>query len=384
MLEINKIHNMNCLDGLKLLKEKVINCCVTSPPYYALRDYGIGPTTWPATKYFPMTGVPYEIEVPEWTGCLGLEPTIEMFIGHIVIIFREVKRVLKDDGTLWLNFGDSFVGTGGNRKNDVKNPIFQEQQSHNPKENRYERNKLAKEAGLKPKDLMGIPWRVAFALQADGWYLRMDNIWSKTSCMPEAVKDRTTKAHEYMFLLAKSNKYYYDWESILEPIAASTAKDKRVIEDHYTDKRPDRDFPGRNAQGSGMLKPMGKGNSKTFRGGGSYTNNQSFNNSGIKERESHGNEPNEKGLRNKRSVWTLGPQPFKQAHFATFPPKLIEPCILAGCPVDGIVLDPFMGSGTVAEKAIELQRNFTGFEINPEYIKMSEEYRLNDIQLRIV
>ncbi|RDA73855.1 site-specific DNA-methyltransferase, partial [Hafnia paralvei] len=139
---------------MKLLKDKLVNCCVTSPPYYGLRDYGIAATSWPSVKYYPMTGVPYEIEVPEWKGCLGLEPTIEMFIGHIVIIFREVKRVLKDDGTLWINFGDSFVGTGGDRKHDVNNELFQEQQSHNPNDGRYERNKYIKKTGLKVKDLM--------------------------------------------------------------------------------------------------------------------------------------------------------------------------------------------------------------------------------------
>lgn len=369
LLEINKIHNMNCLDGLKLLKDKIINCCVTSPPYYGLRDYGIDSTTWPTTKYYPMTGVPFEIEVPEWDGCLGLEPTIEMFIGHIVMIFREVKRVLRDDGTLWLNFGDSFVGTGGNRKHDVKNPLFQEQQSHSPKENRYERNKLAKENGLKVKDLMGIPWRVAFALQADGWYLRMDNIWNKPSCMPEAVKDRTTKSHEYMFLLSKNKNYYYDNESIKEPCVNG-------------DPNPPRGSAG--TIGNLNLGRRLKGNAKTFRGGGVYTQKRSFNNSADIERESHGNKPNELGLRNKRSVWSVATDKCSAAHFATFPPKLIEPCILAGSPKGGIVLDIFMGSGTTAMKALELQRDFIGFEINPEYIKMSEEYRLNDIQLRIV
>ena len=186
---------MNCLDGLKLIEDKSINCCVTSPPYYGLRDYGIDKTLWPAVKYYPMAGIPYEIELSEWNGCLGLEPTIETFIGHIVLIFREVKRVLRDDGTLWLNFGDSFVGTGGNRKKAVKNKLFQEQQLHNP--------------------------------------------------------------------------------------------------------------------------------------------------------------------------------------------KLIEPCILAGCPKNGIVLDPFMGSGTTATKALELQRNFLGFEINPEYIKLAEDCRLKNVQIKL-
>lgn len=364
MLEINTIHNMNCLDGLKLLKNKSINCCVTSPPYYALRDYDIKPTIWPSLKYFPMTGIPYELEVPQWTGCLGLEPTVEMFIGHIILIFREVKRVLKDDGTLWVNFGDSFVGTGGDRKHDVKNQLFQEQQSHNPTNGRYERNKLAREAGLKVKDLMGIPWRVAFALQADGWFLRMDNIWSKSNCMPEAVKDRTTKAHEYLFLLSKKKNYYYDHEAIKEPCVNGDPNSPR---------------------GSyGVLGNLNagrrlKGNAKTFTDEGVYTNN-----SNSVKRESHDNKPNKLGLRNKRSVWTVATDKFSEAHFATFPGKLIEPCILAGCPKGGLVLDPFIGSGTVGRKSIELQRNFIGFEIKKEFKKMAEENRLNNIQLRIV
>lgn len=369
MLKINDIHTMNCLDGLKLVDDKSINCCVTSPPYYALRDYGIEASDWPTVKYYPMTGVPYEIEVPEWKGCLGLEPTIEMFIAHMVLVFREVKRVLKDDGTLWLNFGDSFVGTGGNRKHKVKNELFQEQQSHNPDEGRYERNKQAKESGLKVKDLMGIPWRVAFALQADGWYLRMDNIWNKPSCMPEAVKDRTTKAHEYMFLLSKSKNYYYDNEAIKEPCVNG-------------DPNPPRGSLG--VLGNPNKGRRLKGNAKTFRGGGAYTQGQCFNNSATVERESHGNKPNELGLRNKRSVWTVATDKFNEAHFATFPPKLIEPCILAGCPIHGIVLDVFMGSGTVAAKSLELQRNFIGFEIKSEYKKMSKEHRLKEVQIRIV
>ena len=359
---------MNCLDGLKLIEDKSINCCVTSPPYYGLRDYGIDKTLWPAVKYYPMAGIPYEIELSEWNGCLGLEPTIETFIGHIVLIFREVKRVLRDDGTLWLNFGDSFVGTGGNRKKAVKNKLFQEQQLHNPNDSRYERNVFAKKSGLKVKDMMGIPWRVAFTLQADGWYLRMDNIWSKTNCMPEAVKDRPTKAHEYIFLLSKNKKYYYDCESIKEPCVNG-------------DPNPPRGSIG--VLGNLNKGRRLKGNSKTFRGGGTYTNGYSFDNSNKVERESHGNKPNKLGTRNKRSVWTVATDKLGVAHFATFPPKLIEPCILAGCPKNGIVLDPFMGSGTTATKALELQRNFLGFEINPKYIKLAEDCRLKNVQIKL-
>lgn len=216
---------------------------------------------------------------------------------------------------------------------------------------------------------MGIPWRVAFALQADGWYLRMDNIWNKPSCMLEAVKDRTTKSHEYMFLLSKNKDYYYDSEAIKEPCVNG-------------DPKPPRGSIG--VLGNLNSGRRLKGNAKTFRGGGTYTNNQSFNNSLKVVRESNGNKPNESLLRNKRSVWTVATDKFNKAHFATFPPKLIEPCILAGCPEEGITLDPFMGSGTVASKSLELQRNFIGFEINTEYVKFAEDYRLNEVQIKIV
>ena len=363
ILELNNIYNMNCLDGLKLIPNKMVNCCVTSPPYYGLRDYGIEKTLWPTVKYHPMAGIPYEIASHGWNGCLGLEPTIEMFIGHIVYIFREVKRVLKDDGTLWLNFGDSFVGSG---KGAWKNKQRQkETYVPNPDSPQC---KMKAPQSLKQKDLMGIPWRVAFALQADGWYLRMDNIWSKTNCMPEAVKDRPTKSHEYMFLLSKNKKYYYDFESIKEPCVNGDPESPR---------------------GSvGVLGNLNKGrrlkgNSKTFRGGGAYVNRQSFNNSEMVDRKSHGNKPNLLGTRNKRSVWSVSTDKLGAAHFATFPSKLIEPCILAGCPKNGIVLDPFMGSGTTAAKALELQRNFLGFEINPGYIKLAETCRLNNVQIKM-
>lgn len=191
MLELNTIHNMNCLEGFKKLDDNSFDCCVASPPYWGLRDYGIN-------------------------GQIGIESSLDEYLDSLVEVFREVRRVLKDNGTLWLNLGDSYVGTGGDRKKAVKNEIFQHQQKSNPGEGRYERIKKLKESKLKPKDLIGIPWKVTFALQADGWYLRQDIICDKPNCMPEAVKDRTTKSHEYIFLLAKSRKYYYDYESIME------------------------------------------------------------------------------------------------------------------------------------------------------------------------
>ena len=319
MLEINQIYNMDCRAGLKLLDDNSIDCCITSPPYWGLRDYGVD-------------------------GQIGLEETLQDYIKEIVEVFRDVKRVLKPEGTLWLNLGDSYVGTGGNRKHDVKNKIFNQQQSHNPKDGRHERIKKIKEEGLKPKDLMGIPWRVAFALQKDGWYLRSDIIWNKTNCMPEAVKDRPTKAQEYMFLLTKSNRYYYDCESIKENCVNG-------------DPNPPRGSKG-------VLGNLNKG--RRLKG------------------ESHNNSPNLLMKRNKRTVWNISTDNFKEAHFATFPPKLIEPCVIAGCPEGGIILDVFMGSGTTGMMAIKNNRNYIGFELNPEYIEIANKYRLNEVQLKIV
>lgn len=287
---------MDCLEGLKLLDDKSIDCCVTSPPYYGLRDYGVD-------------------------GQIGLENTLEEYIKNLVIVFREVKRVLKDEGTLWLNLGDSYAGSG---KGQVP-------------------------ASLKPKDLMGVPWRVAFALQEDGWYLRQDIIWAKPNPMPESVKDRCTKSHEYIFLLSKNRKYYFDYEAIEEPANYDGRKDTLLKGSPKYEK---------------CVVPGQAGHSMAAKGHERWKKN---------ERGEY--------VRNKRSVWTIPTKPFKEAHFATYPPDLIKPCILAGCPVGGIVLDPFMGSGTTAQVALELQRNFIGFELNPKYIEIAEKYRLNKIQL---
>ena len=344
MLEINKIYNMDCRRGLKLLNDNSIDCCITSPPYWGLRDYGVD-------------------------GQIGLESSLKEYINEIVKVFSEVKRVLKPEGTLWLNLGDTYVGTGGSRIKKVKNELFQKQQEHQPKDGRYLRNKKNKNEGLKPKDLIGIPWRVAFALQEDGWYLRKDIIWNKTNCMPEAVKDRPTTAHEYIFLLSKSRNYYYDYEAIKEDCVNGDPDPPRGSEGVLGNKNK-----GRRA----------KGNAKTFRGGGTYTKGQSFNNSSSAERESKGNKPNLLMKRNKRSVWSIATDNFKEAHFATFPPKLIEPCVLAGAPKGGLILDVFMGSGTTAKVALENQRNYIGFELNPEYIKIAERYRINEVQLKII
>jgi len=273
---------------LKTLPDGIVQTCITSPPYWGLRDYGVD-------------------------GQLGLEKTPEEYVEKMVTVFREVRRVLKDDGTLWLHLGDSYAGNCS-RASDGERAGF-----GNPREGVFNRGG----DGLKPKDLVGIPWRVAFALQSDGWYLRSDIIWSKPNPMPESVTDRPTKAHEYLFLMSKSAKYYYDADAIREP---------NIWKD---DPRND-----------------GERHETT----GKYKSAVSFNSNG----------------RNKRSVWTITTQPFPEAHFAVMPEKLVEPCVLAGSREGNIVLDPFCGAGTVPKVAKGFRRKYIGIELNPEYIKIAE------------
>lgn len=373
---VNAILQGDALELAKTLPDNSIHCIVTSPPYWGLRDYGVD-------------------------GQLGLEETPEQYLEKMVLLFRELKRILRQDGTLWLNMGDSYAG-GGNggggsfAKDGIRTPMQGTDKNKRPA---WKMGSNQIPSGLKPKDLCGIPWRVAFALQADGWYLRSDIIWSKPNPMPESVTDRPTKAHEYLFLLAKSPKYFYDAEAIREP---------NITETNYRNKA--KEFQGGNA----YLTPLGK-------------NEREWNN------------PNG---RNRRTVWEIASEPYLKAHFATFPTKLIEPCILAGtsargvCPVCGsqwervvgkpdfnqqpkrktskdahlrngdrtsagqawqewrnenpnkllgwqptcnhteqpipaTILDPFMGSGTTASVAKRLGRNWLGFELNPEYIKLA-------------
>lgn len=307
MFEINKIINSilegDATDVLSQLPDESINCCVTSPPYFGLRDY----------KH------PKQI---------GLEKTPEQYIDKLVQVFRQVKRVLKKDGTLWVNIGDSYARTGGTQKDRKRH---WDDRDKNPVTG-HDRN--AKDLGLKSKDLIGIPWMLAFALRADGWYLRQDIIWSKPNPMPESVTDRCTKSHEYIFLLSKSEKYYYDQDSIKEKCSQGN------IDDFLRRK---------------TLNNKGKGE-------GTY---QEARPDLSRSRDAY--MPSD-FLRNKRSVWTVGPKPFKNAHFATFPVELIAPCILAGCPKDGIVLDPFGGSGTTGEAARTYSRNFILIELNNNYI----------------
>lgn len=431
-----EIRQGDALEQLRGMPDQSVQCCVTSPPYYGLRDYGLPPTDWPAMRYSLPGG---ELNVPPMTSCLGFEETPEQFIGHMVLIFREVLRALREDGTAWVNFGDSYNtrqrgSDNGWEKSRLTNPARVQ------KAQRAALRPRPAVTSSKPKDLMGIPWLVAFALRADGWHLRRDVVeevelycpcgcghvleeriwrhspdrdlvWSKTNPMPESVTDRPTTSHEYLFLLSKSPRYYYDAEAIREP-----------------DKG--RDHPRSVLDGQPSLEP------------------------------SNGVAPPHKGLRtpagrdglgrNKRSVWTIATAPYPNAHFATFPPDLVEPCILAGSPeracaecgapwrrlvnsefvpqgdvaaspalqrsadgldassgwgdtprdttrrttigfestcdcdsetVPAVVLDPFAGAATTGLVATRLDRDFIGIELNPEYVELGRRRIFDDAPL---
>lgn len=300
-------------DILTRLGDQSVNCCVTSPPYFGLRDYGAD-------------------------GQMGLEPTPDEYVAGMVELFREVRRVLRDDGTLWLNLGDSYASFRDAKCSPQTVGGGQRSMPTGGAANRS--SATFRNTPIKHKDLIGIPWRVAFALQADGWYLRQDIIWSKPNPMPESVRDRCTKAHEYIFLLSKSPRYYYDYMSI---------KEKAV---------------GTNP---GNTKPT-KAGRESLKGAKMHRTAANLHN--IKAVEK----------RNRRSVWTVTTKPFRGAHFATFPPDLIEPCILAGCPENGTVLDPFGGAGTTGLVACELNRKAILCELNPEYVKMSRD-RIGDASI---
>ncbi len=332
----------HCLDVLRTLPDESVNCVVTSPPYFGLRDYGV-------------------------EGQIGLEASPDAFVEVLVDVFREARRVLRADGTLWLNLGDSYAQQGGpgwqgkngqradRRFTLVRDTVPMREASRRVCD------------GLKPKDLMGIPWRVAFALQADGWWLRSDIIWHKPNPMPESITDRPTSSYEHVFLLAKSERYFYDAEAVKEPVAVADWDNGTRV------------YGGVNKAGANIShghrttgRVAGKGNAKSFRGGGAYVGGRSFDNDGGIERETHGNVPNVTGLRNQRNVWTIATRPFPEAHFATFPPDLAERCIKAGCPAGGVVLDPFGGAGTTGLVADRLGRDAILIEINPEYVGMAE------------
>jgi DNA modification methylase len=337
----------DALETLRKMPAGIAQTCVTSPPYWGLRDYGTSvwaggdgdcdhrkknpvvdqrtSTLGSNSSGLAIDNSAYQLGKHFLHTCpkcgarrvgaeIGLEPSPEEYVSRLVEVFREVWRVLRDDGTLWLNLGDSYNGSGG-----VGGPG----KSHTNQGSVDRRDNRAGWSGLKQKDLVGIPWRVAFALQADGWYLRSDIIWSKPNPMPESVRDRPTKAHEYIFLLAKAKSYYYDAKSIEEMAICD-----RMRGTHDYSHVP---------------------------GGGD--------NSGL----SHGQFTS----RNRRSVWTIPAQSFSGAHFAVFPPALIDPCILAGAPEGGLVLDPFAGSGTVGVVCRKHKRRFVGIELNPDYARMA-------------
>lgn len=289
-----KIMIGDCTESLKSMGDGIIQTCITSPPYFGLRDYGVD-------------------------GQIGLEKNPSDYVNKMVEVFSEVRRVLRDDGTLWLNIGDSYSAVRGG--------------DHGYKDGRKNRSER-KAAGLvgRPKNLLGIPWKVAFALQADGWFLRQDIIWHKPNPMPESVRDRCTKAHEYIFLFSKSPKYYFDNDAIKEP-----------------SKYPNDNRKAR--QKKEIYDSMMSGNGQKF---------SAINPNNAKTYEK----------RNKRSVWTVTTKPFKGAHFATFPPDLIEPCILAGSKPGDLILDPFAGSGTVGQAALMHGRRSILCELNPEYEKL--------------
>jgi len=314
-----------------------VHCCVTSPPYFGLRDYGCA-------------------------GQIGLESTPDAYVAELVAVFREVKRVLRDDGTLWLNLGDSYASGGTGGASDKSGLCSG--RGANPKLATCGNGKPRSLApGLKPKDLVGIPWRVAFALQADGWYLRQDIIWHKPNPMPESVTDRCTKAHEYIFLLAKSPRYYYDAEAIKEDVAESQVG--RVRDDVIGGNKGD---DVHHSPGGRYSK--GRGGRNAFRGQGHfrYGENGPANRAGRNMKDIAAGEDK----RNRRSVWTVTTKPYREAHFATFPPDLIQPCIRAGCPAGGTVLDPFGGSGTTGEVAASEGRKAILIELNPQYVKLAQ------------
>lgn len=341
------------------LADKCVHTVVTSPPYYGLRDYGTAKWIGGNSECDHKPDIKPRDERPRnnLTGgldymkakdpvyrdicgkCgairqdsqLGLEPTPDEYIANLVAVFRKCKRILRDDGTLWVNIGDSFAGSGCGT-NDYRT---EKSRSINKSDVMFsKRPPQQKELpGCKPKDLIGIPWMLAFALRADGWYLRSDIIWAKKNCMPESVKDRPTKSHEYIFLLSKSAKYYYDSEAIAEPSVRA----------------------------------------------GEYNNSSETHSEYAMHRVVKVGE-----TRNKRDVWTIATKPYKGAHYATFNPELITPCILAGAPEGGIVFDPFVGSGTTVATAIQLGRRGVGIDLSFKYLNENAKARIDDVRLPLL
>ena len=319
-----EIRHGHALASLREMPDESVQMVATSPPYWGLRDYGDSGQAWPAVSYAPMPGLP-ELTIPASVEPLGLERDPWAYIGHLVEIFREVRRVLRPDGVLFLNLGDCYAGssqTGGlapswgcNLKDITK--------THAPKRETP--------SALKPKDLVGIPWRAAYALQADGWYLRSDCIWAKPNPMPESVRDRPTKAHEYVFVLSKGPRYFWDQEAVREPAPNNKPRDRAS-----NFKKAGQTLGAGHLRGKAIIMPNPAG-------------------------------------RNVRTVWTIATQPYAGAHFAVWPPALAERCIRAGSAVGDVVLDPFSGSGTTGLTAARLGRDFIGLEQSAEYVKLSRQ-----------
>lgn len=374
----------DCMEAMREMPDKSVQVCVTSPPYFGLRDYGVN-------------------------GQIGQERTPEEYTQKLVNVFSEVRRVLRDDGTLWLNLGDSYAGSWGNyggknrgsgKQREIKNGSRAHQEAYDGLEN-WRPPTSNKIKGLKPKDIIGIPWRVAFALQADGWYLRQDIIWAKPNPMPESVTDRCTKSHEYIFLLSKSAHYFYNQQAIAEPVSESTIErgpvdfggekgrdyKKNISSDDpnyrsgseqwgrtydyneshkswhnsqfHTGKTGEHQL-GRSQKNRNPEAALNGGNGSGFRGHSGNT-------------RADGTLFSPDGLRNKRSVWTITTSPYKKAHFATYPRELVQPCILAGSSEGDTVLDPFGGSGTTAAVALSLGRKATTCELNPDYAELIKD-----------
>ena len=325
----------DALTELKNLDSGIVQTCITSPPYWGLRDYGCN-------------------------GQLGLEPTPEEYVANLVAVFAEVKRVLREDGTLWLVLGDSYAsrtgytGRGDDGTGCPTSRLGPKRDGCPSNTGMGARTRIEKNPDLKPKDLIGIPWRVAFALQSDGWYLRSDIIWSKPNPMPESVTDRPTSAHEHIFLLAKSRKYYYDADAVREP-HTQAIKDGVIPSAEWQPKR----------ESLGKVQTAG---SEFLNMGGTVNRNPDY----------YGNPAG----RNKRNVWTVATKPYPEAHFAVFPDALIEPCVLAGSAEGDTVLDPFMGAGTTALVALRNRREFIGIELNPDYVALTEK-RLREVEVRM-
>lgn len=354
----HELHCGDCLELLREMDEGAVHCCVTSPPYFGLRDYRTA--TWVGgnlsscdhrvasagqRKFSGRFGGP-------WCGLcgavredsqIGLEATPEEYVAKLVEVFREVRRVLRDDGTLWVVIGDSYAGAwgaqsrdnGSDEKSGLEGASALSARQIEAHSKGACTGSMKNTPGLKPKDLIGIPWRVAFALQSDGWYLRQDIIWHKPNPMPESVSDRCTKAHEYVFLFSKSRRYHYDAEAIAEPLSSDPKGWGR-----HSNKDP------------GAQAPRSRPMFDEDRDGTDWGNGET---------------------RNKRSVWTVATRPLKEGHFAAYPAELIEPCILAGCPEGGTVLDPFAGSGTTGMVALTHGRRAVLHELSEEYVKLARE-----------